>query len=145
MADRFDVIVVGARCAGAPLAMLLARRGMRVCVLDKATFPSDTPSTHAIQPSGVQILERVGLLEPALPVGAAIERGTVRFDDVPMEVDDVVGELGAPMVNVRRVTLDAILLDAARAAGAEVRPATAVTGLVEEGGRVVGVQTPKGE
>jgi len=48
MADRFDVIVVGARCAGSPLAILLARAGMRVCVVDRARFPSDTASTHGV-------------------------------------------------------------------------------------------------
>ena len=51
--DRYDVIVVGARCAGAPTAMLLARRGFRVLVIDRARFPSDTLSGHMIKPPGV--------------------------------------------------------------------------------------------
>ncbi len=68
MVDRFDVIIVGARCAGSPLAILLARAGLRVCVVDRARFPSDTASTHAIQPSGVGILDRLGVLEPLLKV-----------------------------------------------------------------------------
>jgi glycine/D-amino acid oxidase-like deaminating enzyme len=50
MAKRYDAIVVGARCAGAPTAMLLAQRKHRVLLVDKATFPSDTLSTHVIHP-----------------------------------------------------------------------------------------------
>src|SRR5919112_4705722 len=60
---RYDVIVVGARCAGSPTAMLLARQGYRVLVVDKATFPSDTMSGHFIHQTGVASLERWGLLD----------------------------------------------------------------------------------
>ena len=74
MADRFDVIVVGARCAGSPLAILLARARMRVCVVDRARFPSDTASTHGVQPSGVKILGRLGVLGALLQVTPAIDR-----------------------------------------------------------------------
>jgi len=59
LAERFDVIIVGARCAGSPLATLLAGAGLRVCVVDRARFPSDTASTHGVQPSGVRILDRL--------------------------------------------------------------------------------------
>ena len=59
----YDAIVVGARCAGSPTAMLLARKGHRVLLVDKATFPSDTMSTHHVHPPGVAALERWGLLE----------------------------------------------------------------------------------
>ena len=59
----FDAIVVGARCAGAPTAMLMARKGYRVLLLDKSTFPSDTISTHVLWPHGAEILDRWGLLE----------------------------------------------------------------------------------
>src|SRR5690349_2609556 len=62
----YDVIVVGARCAGSPLAMLLARKGCRVLLVDKSPFPSDIISTHAIQPPGVAHLKRWGLLEHVL-------------------------------------------------------------------------------
>ena len=65
MSESFDVIVVGARCAGASLATLLARGGLGVFLLDKDRFPSDTLSTHGIQPAGVQVLERLGV-----PMGA---------------------------------------------------------------------------
>jgi 2-polyprenyl-6-methoxyphenol hydroxylase-like FAD-dependent oxidoreductase len=143
--DQFDVIVVGARCAGSPLATLLARAGMRVCLVDRAGFPSDTPSTHGIQPTGVKVLERLGVLDAVLEVTPPIERGTVVFDDARVEVDGVSERLGAPMLSTRRITLDAILLEAAAAAGVEIRPRTSVSGLVEEDGRIAGVKTAKGE
>jgi menaquinone-9 beta-reductase len=145
MAEHFDVIIVGARCAGSSLATLLRRAGMRVCVVDRAGFPSDTPSTHGVQPSGVKILDELGVLEPLLKVAPPIERGKVQMDDVRIEVGGLSEIVGAPMMNARRVTLDALLLDAAAAAGAEVRTGTAVTGLVEGDGRVVGVETPTGQ
>ena len=145
MTDRFDVIVVGARCAGSPLAILLARAGLSVCVVDRAKFPSDTGSTHGVQPSGVQMLDRLGVLEPLLKVAPPIERGTIALDEARIEVSSFTELVGAPMMSARRVTLDAILLEAAATAGAEVRTQTAVTGLVEDRGRVVGVKTKSGE
>jgi 2-polyprenyl-6-methoxyphenol hydroxylase-like FAD-dependent oxidoreductase len=145
MADQFDVIVVGARCAGSPLATLLARSGMHVCLVDRASFPSDTPSTHGIQPTGVKVLERLGALDPLLKVTPPIERGTIQFDNARVDVDGVSERLGAPMISTRRVTLDAILLETAAAAGVEIRTQTSVAGLVEEGGRIAGVRTTKGE
>ena len=145
MAERFDVVIVGARCAGAPLATLLARAGLRVCVVDRARFPSDTASTHGVQSAGVKILDRLGVVEPLLKVTPAIERGTLAFDDARIEVNGISELVGAPMLGPRRVTLDALLLEAAAAAGAEVRTQTAVTDLVEDGGRVAGVKTKSGE
>src|SRR4051812_10180467 len=144
MGERFDVVVVGGRCAGAPLAAHLARLGLTVCVVDKASFPSDTASTHGIQPTGVQSLERLGVLPRVRAVAAAIERATIRFDDVHIAFDGVSETVGAPMLNVRRVTLDAILLDHAAEAGAEVRTGTAVTDLIRDDGRVTGVETTGG-
>jgi len=145
MPERYDVIVVGGRCAGASLATLLARAGLRTCVVDRDAFPSDTPSTHGIQPAGVQILERLGVLDSLLDVSEPILSGTLILDEVRVEVTGLLEIVGAPMVNVRRVTLDAILLDAAAEAGAEVRIGTTVTGLLEAKGRVVGVETSRGE
>jgi 2-polyprenyl-6-methoxyphenol hydroxylase-like FAD-dependent oxidoreductase len=69
--ENFDVIVVGARCAGSPLTASLAARGVRVCLLDRAGFPSEVASTHMIHPSGVARLERLGVLDKMLATGAA--------------------------------------------------------------------------
>jgi menaquinone-9 beta-reductase len=143
--ESFDVIVVGARCAGAPLATMLARAGLRVCVVDKDRFPSDTPSTHGIQPSGVQVLERIGVFDSILNVAPPMLRLRMVFDDTVISVADIVATTGAPVLSVRRITLDEILVNAAANAGAEVRTKTAITGLVMDGGRVAGVTTPAGE
>ncbi|MDQ2727753.1 MAG: FAD-dependent monooxygenase [Actinomycetota bacterium] len=145
MAEHFDVVIVGARCAGSPLAVLLARAGLKVCVVDRARFPSDTPSTHGVQPTGVKVLDRLGVLEHLLQITPPIEHGVVAFNDVRIELAGISERVGAPMINVRRVALDAILLEAAAASGAEVRTETAITGLVEEGERVVGVTTDTAE
>src|SRR3954467_2498544 len=81
----FDVIVVGARCAGSPTAMLLARSGHRVLLLDKATFPSDTMSTHLVHPPGVAALERWGLLERLQDSGCPPVE-TYSFDFGPLTI-----------------------------------------------------------
>src|SRR5690606_36683150 len=65
----YDAIVIGARCAGAPTAMLLARRGHRVLLVDRAAFPSDTMSTHLVHPPGVAALARWGLLDRLAATG----------------------------------------------------------------------------
>ena len=143
--EQFDVVVVGARCAGSPLATMLARRGLRVCLLDRARFPSETPSTHVIQPCGVQMLDHLGVLERILMAGAVpIDRFTLVNDDVRIDatLDPATGE--QPGLCVRRVTLDALLVDAAGDAGADVRTASRVTGLISVDGRVTGVETDTG-
>ncbi len=123
---------------------MLVRAGLRVCLLDRATFPSDTPSTHGIQPCGVAILEQLGVKQRLLAVTEPVENALLAFDEVRIEVRDFDRRVGAPMLNVRRVTLDAILLEAAEAAGVEVRTGTNVTGLVESDGRIAGVETSVG-
>jgi 2-polyprenyl-6-methoxyphenol hydroxylase-like FAD-dependent oxidoreductase len=146
--DSFDVVVVGARCAGSPLAMLLSRRGLRVCLLDRSRFPSDVPSTHAIQPNGVAALERFGLGERIRSTGAPpIVQARIDLDGAVMDYTGgrgIVGFGGAPMFCVRRSTLDQQLIEAAVEAGADFRPATAVRDLLWDGGRVVGVDTAAG-
>lgn len=68
MSEReFDVAIVGGRCAGATLGAMLAQRGLRVCVLDKATFPSEALSTCAFQANGVEVLRRLGCLTRFCP------------------------------------------------------------------------------
>lgn len=123
---------------------MLARRGLDVCVVDRADFPSDSPSTHGIQPVGVKVIERLGLLDRLREVSPPIEEAFLAFDEHRVQVTYGSKIVGGPMYNVRRVTLDAILVDAAREAGAEVRTKTTVTGVLESGGRIVGVETTAG-
>ncbi|HXF29981.1 MAG TPA: NAD(P)/FAD-dependent oxidoreductase [Solirubrobacterales bacterium] len=144
MSETFDVIVVGARCAGAPLAIMLARAGLSVCLLDKDGFPSDTLSTHGIQPVGVQVLERIGVLDSLLGLAPPIRRLRMAFDDAEPTTTDLETVVGAPALSVRRVALDQILVGAAAGSGAEVRTRTTVTGLLWEGRRVRGVTTAAG-
>jgi flavin-dependent dehydrogenase len=143
MNESFDVVIVGARCAGAPLATLLARAGVRVAVLEQATFPRDTPSTHLFEADALAFLRRLGVMDELVAAGAPLMcRGDMRIEDVRFEVDwpvrpdDVAG-----ITSVRRHVLDPILARAAEAAGADMRMDTRVTDLVREGGRVTGVQT----
>jgi menaquinone-9 beta-reductase len=143
--EQFDVVVVGARCAGSPLATMLARRGLRVCLLDRSRFPSETLSTHVIQPCGVASLGRVGVLDAVFEAGAVpLTRFTLVADDVRVDAEGDVEAFGAPGLCLRRVTLDHLLVQAAASAGAEVRTATGVTSLLRQDGRVVGVETEKG-
>ena len=81
----YDAIVVGARCAGAPTAMLLARKGYKVLVVDRATFPSDTISTHVIHPPGIAALERWGVLDRVLASGCP-PMHTYAFDFGPFTI-----------------------------------------------------------
>ena len=75
MADRFDVIVVGARCAGSPLATLLAREGLKVAVVERAAFPKDTLSTHIFQAPAINFLKRLGVFEKVLRPERVLTRG----------------------------------------------------------------------
>jgi 2-polyprenyl-6-methoxyphenol hydroxylase-like FAD-dependent oxidoreductase len=138
---QHDVIVVGARCAGAATARLLAARGHDVLVLERSELPSDTLSTHAIARGGVVQLSRWGLLDAVLASGAP-EIHEVTFGiagrSVVRRIKDRAGVdlLVAP----RRIVLDAILAEAAVAAGATLHTATRVEGLLRDAtGRVTGV------
>jgi 2-polyprenyl-6-methoxyphenol hydroxylase-like FAD-dependent oxidoreductase len=141
MAGGFDVIVVGARAAGAATAMLLARRGLRVLAVDRAGFPSDTLSTHQVQLPGVARLRRWGLLDRVAAAGTPPTR-RLRFDAGSVVLDGrYPPHDGADAVySPRRTVLDAILVDAARAAGAEVRERFFVEDLRWEEGRVAGIR-----
>ena len=144
-ADQFDVAVVGARCAGSPLAAMLARRGLRVCLVDRARFPSETLSTHIVQPCGVTILKRLGVLDAALEAGAVpLKACTLVAEDARVEADPEIWSFDQPGLCVRRVVLDQLLVEAAGAAGADVRTGTKVTSLLREEGRVVGAETDGG-
>ena len=140
MTSNFDIIVIGARCAGSPTAMLLARRGYRVLLVDAATFPSDTLSTHVVQPLAVERLARWGLLQRLQATGCpAID--TYAFDFGPFTIEGRPGTPEAPLAYCpRRTVLDKLLIDAAVEAGAEVREAFVVERILIENGRVVGIR-----
>jgi len=142
MGERYDVVIVGARCAGSPLAVMLATRGLKVALVDRARFPSDTPSTHVFQNDAARVLADIGVLDRVLASGAPwIEQADLRVDGLRMvhPWPRRPGDPG-PMLSVRRPVLDALLVEAAERAGAHVRTGTRVTGLVERAGRVAGVR-----
>jgi flavin-dependent dehydrogenase len=136
----YDVIIAGARCAGASTALLLARSGMRVLVVDPTRRGSDTLSTHALMRGGVLQLARWGLLGEIVSAGTPpIRTTTFHYEDeaVPVAIKprDGVGALYAP----RRTLLDRVLVDAAVEAGAHIVHGMAVAGLVRDAsGRIVG-------
>ena len=142
MTDTHDAIIVGARCAGSPLAMLLARAGHRVLVVDRATFPSDTISTHILHPPAVAALARWGLLDrlvgDRLPAGDPV---LLRFrpgHDLRVHRARWTGPPTAYCP--RRIVLDALLVEAAAEAGAELREGFTVEEVLVEDGRVTGIR-----
>ena len=144
----YDVIVVGARCAGSPTAMLLARRGHRVLMVDRASFPSDTISTHFIQLPGMARLKRWGLLERVAATGCPpVTGGMLDIGGQQVEAD-FAAPRGIPgLMAPRRTVLDKILVDAAIESGAEVREGAFVDSLIFEDDRVAGIRghTSEGE
>jgi flavin-dependent dehydrogenase len=143
----YDAIVVGARCAGSPTAMLLARKGYRVLVVDRAVFPSDTNSTHFIHAPGMAALKRWGLYDavarsncPAVTdyrfdFGPFVVSGSPR----PAHVADGQSGVGAAFAP-RRHLLDTLLVEAAAAEGAEVREGFTVEELLFEDGAITGIR-----
>jgi 2-polyprenyl-6-methoxyphenol hydroxylase-like FAD-dependent oxidoreductase len=142
-----DVVVVGARAAGAATALLLARFGLDVLLVDRSRYGSDTLSTHALMRGGVMQLARWGLLDRVVAAGTpAVRRATFRYADevVPIEIKPAHGidALYAP----RRTVLDPILVDAAVAAGVDVRFGTTVTDVMRDAdGSVRGVAGHTGD
>ena len=137
----YDVIVVGARVAGASTALLFAQAGYRVLLVDRARFPSDTLSTHYIHQPGIDRLARWGVLDAVRATGCPLLERTV-YQVADVRLDSTVAdtpEQPAPCAP-RRYLLDSILIDAAVAAGVEFREAFSVSGPVVEDGRVVGVE-----
>ena len=131
--SSYDVVVVGARAAGASTAFLLARAGLRVLLLDRGRYGSDTMSTHALMRGGVLQLSRWGLLDAIVDAGTPpVRLTTFRYSTevVPVEIAPSfeVDALYAP----RRTVLDRVLVDAAVASGAELRFGTAVTDLCRD-------------
>lgn len=143
----YDVIVVGARCAGAATAMLLARAGLRVVVVDRGRAGTDTLSTHALMRGGVLQLARWGVLPDIVAAGTPpIRVTTFHYEDevirVPIKARDGVDALYAP----RRTVLDAAMANAAGAAGAELVYGVTAGDVVRDGrGRVNGLSVHDSE
>jgi flavin-dependent dehydrogenase len=141
MYHHYDAIVVGGRCAGAATAMLLARGGMRVLVIEAARPETDTLSTHALMRGGVLQLHRWKLLDAIVAAGTpAIVSTEFAYGDEIETVDIRPGGGISALRAPRRTVLDPLLLEAARAAGAEVRVPARVTRLLTEGDAVSGVE-----
>jgi flavin-dependent dehydrogenase len=136
--SEVDVLIVGARCAGATLATFLARAGVRVRVLERAALHTDhVLSTHLVHPLGMSVLDELG-------VGPAIRACTPATRVIRSVVEDVSADLRSPAGRAsycpRRVVLDALLQDAARSAGAELVDRSRVEGVLRDArGRVCGV------
>jgi flavin-dependent dehydrogenase len=138
--QRFDALIVGARCAGAATAMLLARRGLRVLAVDRGAYGADTLSTHALMRGGVLQLHRWGLLPRLAALGTPAVRSTLfqyaeELVEVAIRPADGVDALYAP----RRTVLDSMLVDAAWGSGAEIRHGHTLVDLLRRAdGRVSG-------
>lgn len=140
MTRRYDALVIGARCAGAATAMQLARKGLRVLAIDRGAHGADTLSTHALMRGAVLQLSRWGLVPRLRDAGTPPVRSTsfhygAEEHAIALRPSDGVDALYAP----RRTVLDALLVDAAVAAGAEVRHGEVMFSLERgPGGRVTG-------
>lgn len=140
MAPIYDVAIVGSRLAGGTLAVLLARQGLKVIAVDKATFPSNkVPCTHTVPAGAEATLRRVGLFDDFIAAGADPVRGVdfiypegrsygeIRTNGVP-----------TPGLQLRRIVMDNIVVEHARGAGAEVKESFVVNELLRQGTQVVG-------
>jgi len=137
----YDVIVVGARVAGASTALLFAQAGHRVLLVDRAHFPSDTLSTHYIHQPGVALLARWGVLDAIRATGCpALHRTVYQVADVRLDGHGHAVDGHQAAYAPRRHLLDKLLIDAAVAAGAEFREGCSVAGPLVEDGRVTGVR-----
>ena len=140
--ERYDVIIVGARCAGSSLATLLAREGLRVVVVEQARFPRTTLSSHLIEADALLFLKRIGVLDTVRTTGVRfMKQIDIKLNDLrlegrfPLRFDDVGGASF-----LRRHLLDSILADAAAASGAELRMGHKVVEVLWDRHRVVGVR-----
>lgn len=135
----YDAIIVGARCGGSPTAMLLARKGYKVLMVDRASFPSDTLSTHFIQQPGIALLNKWGLLDDVLAETKPFSKAAVgTFEASPsIDIPEIPGVPG--IMAPRRPRFDKLLQDAAVEAGAELRERFTFEDVIVEDGRVVGI------
>jgi 2-polyprenyl-6-methoxyphenol hydroxylase-like FAD-dependent oxidoreductase len=140
----YDAIVVGARCAGAPTAMLLAREGYRVLMVDRDTFPSDIMSTHYIHLPGIARLKNWGLLDRLVATGCPpITGATMHFGNdvfIPPRLSDMFPGIPELTLCPRRVVLDKLLIDGALESGVEFREGFSVQSLLWDDNGVAGVR-----
>ncbi len=137
-AREYDIVIVGARVAGASLGILLAQQGRSVLLLDREEFPSDTLSTHYVHPFGVDNLARLGVLDDLLAAGfRRLTRVRTHVEDCLFEAPVAPG--GGFGLAPRRSVLDSVLQEHAVAAGADLLTRTRADALLEEEGRVAGV------
>ncbi|MDJ1017462.1 MAG: NAD(P)/FAD-dependent oxidoreductase [Paracoccaceae bacterium] len=144
MQQRFDrdVLVIGARCAGAAHARLLAEAGLDVLVVDRAEPGTDTLSSHTMTRGAVAQLSRWGMLRGLVDAGTpGIARSVFRFGETESAIDIRPVADGPGMIATRRWKLDAMLAGAAEEAGAEIRYKTAFRDVIrDDAGRVAGVR-----
>lgn len=143
---QYDVVIVGARCAGSSTGMLLARRGYRVCVVDRASFPSDALSTHVMTGDSASRMAKWGLLPALAASGCPPLRAIIMA--IGSESENIFPAANPlPTFAPRRTVLDKLLVDAAREAGAEVIEHFSVRSLVRDGDVVTGIRgvAPNGE
>jgi flavin-dependent dehydrogenase len=143
---HFDVIIVGARCAGSSLATILSRAGLKVVVVEQATFPKPTLSSHLMEADGLMFLKRLGVLDEVRKTGVRfMQQVDLRLNELridtpwPLRFDDVGGA-----AFLRRHLLDQILADAAVEAGADVRMNTKVVEVLWDNERAAGVKVRNG-
>jgi flavin-dependent dehydrogenase len=137
----YDVIVVGGRCAGAATALLLARKGIKVLVVDKARLPTDIPHGHYIRRQGPRLLQRWGVLGKIVEAGCPpVTRITTDLGDFPLTGNNLIHDGVAVGYAPRRRILDAILIEHATASGAEFRPGFSVDDYQRDGTAVAGIR-----
>jgi flavin-dependent dehydrogenase len=138
----YDAIVIGARSAGSPTAMLLARKGHKVLLVDRAAFPSDIPHGHFIHRHGPRRLHDWGLLQRIVDTGCPrITSVNMDYGDFPLDAHGLIDPDGVAVAYApRREAIDRVMAEAAREAGAEFRDQLTVEELVFEDGRVTGIR-----
>jgi 2-polyprenyl-6-methoxyphenol hydroxylase-like FAD-dependent oxidoreductase len=141
-APHYDVVVVGARCAGAATALLLARSGLRVLMVDRSAPGKDTLSTHALMRTGVVLLDRFGVLDAIAQAGTPpVTRSEMVYDGQRAAVQIKPGSGVTALYAPRRTLLDALLAEAAIAAGVDVAFDVTVTDVRRDStGRVTGIR-----
>ena len=141
MSKVYDVAIVGARCAGASTALLLARKGYKVLLVDRARFPSDISHGHYIHKAGPRLLRKWGLLDRIVATGCPpVTTHSFDFGRIVLTGRDLAIDGVAAGYAPRRNVLDALLVEAAIAAGAEFRDSLGVDSFIWERGRIAGLR-----